>query len=1477
MFRFADLRNVRMKPKLVLLFLMTGIFPLIVLGILGSTLSTKALMEKSFNQLDTVKELTRSRFTAFLTERFEELELLAATKDVKEACRDLTRYHASTGTAPGETFPVNNLEYRRLHERYLPHLSLYIQAYDYQDIFIIGSGNGELLFSATGMTPAGEALSRGALKHTGLGELWRKVVETENAVFVDFEPYRPSGNMESAFTGYPVYDESGKMICVIALQLTSRFINEIMASRDGMGETGESYLIRRYSGEGGQKDRYEFRSDLKTMGDGKYVIGYAFGEVLPYWKDAMESGTYGGNGLYTDSAGNAVLVSYSALDFLGVDWALISKIDKAEVTAPIWGLIKSIILGGCVIFLLIAAGSFRFAWGLTQPIVKDMEFAQAISRGELERNLNLKRKDELGDLGRALNSMAANLREVGWLQNGKEGLDDQLRGDMDTEEMSRLFIAYVVKHLEAQVGAFYSTEDEKILELTASYAFTDRQGNFSRIEVGEGLVGQVALEREIIVFSNVREGAPKLNYGFGEKPLDHFLTAPLIFQDRLLGVFQVGSTAPFSHLQRRFIEKNIENVSILFNAARSRKLIHDLLDTARTQQEELQTANWELEAQTKALKESEQELQVQQEELQVTNEELEEQTKALKESERELQTQQEELRVMNEELEEQTGALKRSEAELMAQQEELRVTNAELEERTKALKRQKSELGEKNNELLRAQENIKQKARDLEVASKYKSEFLANMSHELRTPLNSILILSQLFAGNREENLTEKQVESAKAIHSSGSDLLKLINDVLDLSKVEAGMLELSIEEMLTEAMAGDLKRLFAGVAENKGVDFIIDIETGAPDSIRTDSHRLQQILRNLITNAFKFTEEGSVTLTVTRPHTHMDLSASPLTSDTAVALVVKDTGIGIPKEKQEDIFNAFQQADGSTSRKYGGTGLGLSISRELAGLLGGEIRLSSREGEGCTFTLLLPLDHAQTASEPIAGSRENRATQIPGPRNGSPTPTVAGGNGNENPATGKTPGIAAAPASPPPGEPRNAPAEIETGASRDPAGSGNEASRGSGESGIDAPRGPEKAKPALAQSKPAPPPENIEGIKDDRRNIKESDNALLIIEDDPKFAAILRDLARDRGFKCLVAGDGETGLHFADYYAPSAILLDIGLPGIDGWAVMERLKENPDLRHIPVHFISARDDSMDALRMGAIGYLTKPVSVEKVEDTLTRIETTLSTPMKRLLVVEDDELQRESIKELIGNGDVSTTTVGTGKEAFHEIVTGSYDCIILDLGLEDMSGFDFLKMIRDDVHCPRVPIIIYTGRDLTREEEEKLQKYAETIIIKGARSPERLLDETSLFLHRVEANLPEEKQRAIRVSHDKEAVLSGKNILLVDDDMRNVFALSSVLEEKEMKITVARNGLEAVEQVDENQEIDLVLMDIMMPEMDGYEAMTEIRKREQFEKLPIIALTAKAMKGDRNRCIDAGASDYLAKPVDTDKLLSMLRVWLYR
>jgi len=1390
------LSNLRIRPKLLFLFLITGVVPLLVVGLFGSKLAADALMEKSFNQLITVQTLRTAQLERFFQDTYFDLRDMAESEEVMTLAAGLNAYNARL-RARGQFFDPNSPDYRTVAQSIDPSLRRFADEHGYHSLLLVDAAHGDVLFSTAGENDLGSNLNTGPYRNTGLAMAWRGALKAGARSVVDFNPYPPSNNMESAFLAEPVRDAGGNPIGVLVFQLAPALVSGAVDSRQGMGETGESYLL----GVSDDQKEFELRSNLKTMGTGEYSVGNSLGQRLQYWVDAVAAGYAGDHGIAVDSAGKAVLVAYNKLKVDGLNWYLISKIDKEEVVRPIVQTFKLISAVSVLLVLAIILLAVLFSRSLTRPIVAAMRFAKAISEGELHATLELSQKDEIGDLSQALNGMAGNLHDLDWLKRGKEGLDDEMRGELECGELAKRLVTFMTRHLGAQLGALFVREGD-VLTLQASYAFSDRNGNFNRIRPGEGMVGQAALENETILFSNVGNEAPALNYGAGEALPRHFIAVPISFEGANIGVLLLGSMEGFTPLMRRMLEQNVGNAAVMMNTARSRRVIRELLEKAQEQQEELR----------------------------VNNEELEEQTKALKRSEAELQTQQEELRVTNEELEEQTKALKQSEAELQAQQEELRVTNEELEERTKALEEQKKTIGEKNAELVKAQEVVRQKAKDLEQASRYKSEFLANMSHELRTPLNSILILSQLLGNNKGGNLTEKQIESAQAIHSSGADLLSLINDILDLSKVEAGKVDLVIEDVRLQTLTGDLDRLFKDVAADKGVQFSIEVAEGLPDAIRTDSQRLQQILRNLLTNAFKFTSGGQVALAIQRPSPDV-VEGCGLDPSRAVAFSVADNGIGIPKDKQEAIFQAFQQADGSTSRKYGGTGLGLSISRELSALLGGFIRLKSEEGQGSTFTVVIPETYAKDkpAAEPVMAAPEaaepvKAAPPAGAARDAAPVEAVEA-------APEKAPARAAAPDSPADGGGR-----VQAGAPR----------------------------------------KDHAYLEDDRDGITPETRSLLIIEDDRNFAKIMRDFGRERGFMCLVAEDGETGLHFADYYKPSAIILDIGLPGIDGWTVMERLKENASTRHIPVHFMSANDSSLDAMRMGAIGFLSKPVSMEKVEDAFNRLEDIVNKPVSSLLLVEDDKVQRNSIRELIGNGDVRTTAVGTGREAFYELETHKYDCMILDLGLEDMSGFELLEKIRLSETAARVPVIIYTGRDLTRDEEKELNRYAESIIIKGVKSPERLLDESALFLHRVEANLPAEKQKMLKMVHDKEAVLSGKKILLVDDDMRNVFALSRVLEERNMDVAIAKNGLECLEKLEENDEVDCILMDIMMPKMDGYEAMRAIRKQRKFEKLPIIALTAKAMKGDRAKCIEAGASDYLAKPVNTDKLLSMMRVWLY-
>lgn len=1358
------LDNVKMKPKLLILFIITGIIPLAVVAMMGSHFASKALLDLAFQDLTTIQVIKRDKLQATLIERINDLRLLAGYRQTHQAMEELGQLVAGNGSG---SLPVMSDEFRKVLGKFDRQFKDFIAANGFDDLYLIDRKNGMILYTAGQIQEAGGNVATGPLQNSGIARAWNSVLQSGNVAFEDFAPNTTEQNHHSAFIGCPVRDHAGNISGVMVVRVSGAFVSQLLPSRQGMGESGESYLVRWFETE----NRFELRSNIQTMGQGRYVIGYTLERPPVYWDIARQNGFHGGGGTFQDSAGTEVLVQFTTLDVLGTQWILVSKINRDEVIRPIRTFLLAISATGAALILLIAPGAFQLARRISNPLEQGVHFAESISAGDLQARLDLRQNDELGMLARALNRMARNLRDMDWLRQGQTGMDDTLRGEHTPRELAKLSISFLCRHMESQLGLFFLHDADELV-LTASYAFTNRTGEFSRIQVGEGLVGQAALEGEILFFNKVETGTPSYHAGTEEINLPHFMAVPVQLDGVLLGAMLLGSEKPFSLLHRQLLEQVVDNLAIVLNMANSRNTISKLLQKAQEQQEMLRVANEELEEQTNMLKTSQAELQAQQEELQVTNEELAEQTRALKESESRLQE----------------------------QQEELQFANDKLGERATELEEQKGAIRKKNKELLRAQEQLKLKAQELEIASRYKSEFLANMSHELRTPLNSILILSQLLANNKEANLTERQIESAQAINASGSDLLKLINEILDLSKVEAGRMELQLEDVPLDNLVSDLSRIFKGIAADKDVAFLIKRDPDLPTSIVTDNYRLQQILRNLLSNAFKFTDNGAVTLSIFQPQPESDDLLNSVSADQTICLSVHDQGIGIPLDKQATIFEAFKQADSGTSRKYGGTGLGLSISRELAKLLGGEIRMKSREGQGSTFTLIIPEIHA--GQEMLEEEAHADTATVP-----AATPNVTPDAGPQSQ--------------------------------------------------------PETELPAC--------------IQDDRKELAPGVKSVLIIEDDPNFAHILRDQAREMGFKALVACDGETGLHFADYYSPSAILLDIELPGIDGWEVMERLKNDPATRHIPVHFISAADSTIEAMRKGAIGYLTKPVDVESLQTAFSKIEAFVSKPLRRLLVVDDDPLQRESIRKLIGNGDVETTTCASGPEALELLEDQSFDCMILDLGLQGMSGFEVLRTLRANQHWNRIPVVVYTGRELSEEEEQRLRRYAESIIVKGVRSPERLLEETTLFLHRIQANLPPEQQRILhQYGAEKESALLDRTILVVDDDMRNVFALSHVLEENGMQVLVARDGRESLATLEKNPHIALVLMDIMMPNMDGYEAIQTIRQDHRFKKLPLIALTAKAMKGDRHKCIEAGANDYLSKPVDTDKLLSMLRVWLY-
>ncbi len=931
-----------------------------------------------------------------------------------------------------------------------------------------------------------------------------------------------------------------------------------------------------------------------------------------------------------------------------------------------------------------------------------------------------------------------------WLRTGQAGVSSKMQGDQRLDSLGQNVLAFLAGYLDAQVGAFYLIEPDGSLKLFASHALPF-EGRRERVMAGDGLLGQAAKDKRAVWVKDVPEGYFFVGSGLGKSKARELLIAAATSDGRVQAVLELGFFHQVRDIDVELLSRIAELVGVGVRGARDRTRLEELLEETQRQTEELET-------------------------------------------------QQEELRVTNKELDEQTHTLRETQARLENQQAELEASNSELEE-------QRQSLEEQQDQLTRANAALSEKAKELEHASQYKSEFLANMSHELRTPLNSSLILSKLLADNKHGNLTPEQVKYAQTISGAGNDLLMLINDILDLSKIESGKVEMQPEAFDVKSMVGALISTLRPMATDKRLSISLEVEPNAPKQMNTDPQRLGQILKNLLSNAIKFTEQGTVAVRLYSRE-----------KDT-LCFAVKDTGIGIPSHQQKIIFEAFRQADGSTHRKYGGTGLGLSISRDLARLLGGEVVVESVEGVGSTFTLTLPTTYVG-ASLSVS----------------QPTTPVA--------------------ALPP----------------------------------SSAPRTIRKVEPAASvaniQSQGTPVPFPAPLVEDDRTKLDGASRLILVIEDDERFAAILRDVAHEMGFQCFITHTATDGLRAALTFNPSAVLLDLKLPDHSGLGVLDQLKHNPKTRHVPVHIVSASDHSQEALSLGAVGFALKPVKREQLRTAFSKLQARFSRGVQRVLVVEDDARQRDSIRELLTTDEVEITGVRTAQEALEQLGQVTYDCVVMDLNLPDLSGDQLLERLSKTSGLTVPPVIIYTGGDLTRDQEQQLRRFSKSIIIKDARSPERLLDEVTLFLHQIEAALPPERQRMLKEARNRERALEGREILVVEDDVRNVFALSSVLEEKGAKVVIARNGREALEVLGKRQTngttgIDLVLMDIMMPEMDGFTAMRHIRQKPDWQKLPIIALTAKAMKDDQEKCLQAGANDYISKPLDVEKLLSLVRVWL--
>jgi HAMP domain-containing protein/CheY-like chemotaxis protein/signal transduction histidine kinase len=965
------------------------------------------------------------------------------------------------------------------------------------------------------------------------------------------------------------------------------------------------------------------------------------------------------------------------------------------------------------------------AANLTTQVRAIAEVATAVTKGDLTRSIQVEARGEVAELKDNINTMIDNLRlttdrntEQDWLKTNLAKFTNMLQGQRDLTTVGRLLLSELTPLVNAHQGVIYQIESEEAqgLKLLSAYADDFSNGHPQSLRMGEGIVGQCALDKRRMLITDMPEHIVPISSALFKVTPRNNIVLPVLFENQVKAVIELASIHEFTALQTMFLEQLTTSIGIVLNSIEA---------TMQTE-----------------------------------------------------------------------GLLKQSQqlaGELQAQQRELQQTNEQLEQKAQQLAERNVEVERKNQEIEQARRALEEKATELALTSKYKSEFLANMSHELRTPLNSILILGQQLTDNPEGNLTTKQVEFARTIHGAGTDLLNLISDILDLSKIESGTVTVDAEDIFFANLLDMVARPFRHEADTRQLSFEVHVDPNLGRTMTTDTKRLQQVLKNLLSNAFKFTSQGGVRLNVTAAvggwsGDHPVLGQAP----SVVAFEVSDTGIGIPSEKQKIIFEAFQQADASTSRKYGGTGLGLAISRELASLLGGEIHLRSSPGSGSTFTLYLPVKYV------------------------GPSAAIQSAASGSTPV-GRLAGL-------------HVPAE-----------------------------------------------RTIEPIPDDRVDVQPGDPILLIVEDDPHYARILIDLARDKGFKALLAMRGDDAINLAKQYQPTAVSLDVFLPDMLGWNVLSQLKQNPLTRHIPVQIVTLDEDRQHGLARGAFSFVTKPTTREGIADAMSRIKEFAQPRRKRLLVVEDNQAEQMSIRELLGHDDIEIINAGTGEEALSTLQENPCDCVVLDLRLPDMSGFEVLERMRANTALADVPVVVFTGRELSAEEDAQLHTMARSIVVKGVESPERLLNETALFLHRVITDLPAEKQQMLEQLNSSDEDLVGRTVLLVDDDPRNIFALASALERRGMNVLTATTGREAITLIEDTPSLAIVLMDIMMPEMDGYQTIEKIRQNREYRRLPIIALTAKAMKGDREKCLEAGASDYLAKPVNTEQLLSALRMWLHR
>ena len=1375
-------------------FMILTLAPIGIIGFSEYREGKQAIVESRHKELSTINLLLSQQINDYFDSVVTNLFIKADV--AQEFLKELkTDYQASEMELSEFTYFARSSQ---KYDRYAREFLDFLRYYDYSDV-ILTDAEGNVFYTVNGYTDLGQDMYQGEFASTSFAQALQTSINLAEPRYADVGHYLPLNDQPVSFFILPLVNEREEVEGVLAVQILAYNVQSIFENDNQFSQGLKSYLVGtdrmiRYGTELGSDQTMQVRIDNPLVEDWLEHLNLETGEYIElenhtagYAHDTGEDSALdlGSIGLELDDHNHSlepramdavkyhiqsyenidqelVLGTFYAVNVAGTPLVMISEVLEEDAFATVRSFRDRLILVTIVTLLLVVFIAALVTRKLVMPIRSITHWVNRVASGEYVQVDVISGNNEIGELSRSFSEMTEKLRRLlddngrkSWVQDGQAGLNDSMRGEQSIAELCKNTVSYLAKYLDMQTGAMYVIDDDKQLHLTGTYAWSKRKQSKNSFELGEGMVGQAALEQQPIELSELPDNYMVVESGLGLATPNAAIILPLIYEGEVKGVLEFALFKTLTDEQKLFLEESIEKIAIAINSAQYRTRVDDLLEKTTKQ------------------------------------------SAAMKE-------QQEELKAVNDELENRAKVLEESQEELQAQSEEMQKSNAELEEKTEMLQQQKAEIERNNLDIEMSRKVLEEKAKELEQASKYKSEFLANMSHELRTPLNSLLLLAQMLADNDEGNLTEDQIESAQVIYNGGKELLELINDILDLSKVEAGKMSINLEDVDIEELCDSTRTLFKPLADDRGLEFQVEVAEGTTRNILSDSQRVMQILKNFLSNGFKFTEFGGVYVNIANV-----CSESEHDLQTYVAFSVRDTGIGIAAEKQQAIFEAFQQADGSTSRKYGGTGLGLAISREMSTLLGGYIGVESKEGEGTTFTLYLP-DNAvcSLSAEKVYAE--------------SYSPTVSEGvSGNRKVALPK------------------------------PAANKKDDS---------------DSKLSVNSEQAKTVPEKV---------LPSNKKSLLIIEDDTHFSGILSQIAHNHHFESLHAYTGNQGLQLAREHTPKAIILDLGLPDMSGKEVLEQLKNDEVTRDIPVHIISGEDLS-EHPDTPALGFLTKPVTVGDIENVFKVFTSAISADTNHVLLLDPDSDSRAHLKKMLDRKGLNTGEASTAEDALASMQDQHWQCLVMEVDLPDATGLEFLKQLHSATSGDMPTIVIHTSKQLSRQEYDGLQQYSNTMIVKGELASERVMDEVSLFIHSIEKASPDKAGKE-EVAEIKDKCLEGHKILLVDDDLRNTFALSKGLQALGLEVVIADNGQNALDKLDEEEGIELVLMDIMMPIMDGYEATRQIRLTPDFKDIPVIALTAKAMSDDKAKCIDAGANDYMTKPVDLGKLTEMIKLWLFK